>query len=233
MQLLARGDHVIAVGRTENQADEFAGRVGASSASADVLVGDLREPQFAETVAQRIAERGDRLDLLVNGAGTISGGGLANESFEVWQHVMSTNLDTAFNLTKACVELLAAASGAAIVNISSVCSFRPCSSLSYSVSKAGLDMFTKSTARELGPRQIRVNSVNPSVVRTNLQKSAGLFADDAAYEAWVDEMEPLHPLGRIGEPSDVAAAVLFLADGRQCGWTTGAILSVDGGRGVA
>lgn len=231
-QLLARGDDVVVVGRTTDQTDRFA-RPFSGEKRLSTLTGDLREPAFAREVARTIEKHGDQLDLLVNGAGTISGGGLSTESFEEWQRVISTNLDTAFNLTKACVELLAAAGGAAIVNISSVCSLRPCSSLSYSVSKAGLDMFTRSTARELAPRKIRVNAVNPSVVRTNLQKSAGLFADDAAYEAWMEDMEPMHPLGRIGEPSDIAAAILFLADGRLCGWTTGAILSVDGGRGVA
>jgi NAD(P)-dependent dehydrogenase (short-subunit alcohol dehydrogenase family) len=232
-QLLARGDEVFVVGRTTEQARQFEERVDSASGHLTILTGDLREAAFADEIATRIEKSAGRLDLLVNGAGTISGGGLTAETLDVWQRVMTTNLDTAFNLTKACVELLTAARGAAVVNISSVCSLRPCASLSYSVSKAGLDMFTRATARDLAPRKIRVNAVNPSVVRTNLQKSAGLFADDATYESWIDDMEPMHPLGRVGEPNDIAAAILFLGDSKQCGWTTGAILSVDGGRGVA
>src|SRR5206468_1784017 len=115
---------------------------------------------------------------------------------------------------------------------SSVCSLRPCKSISYSVSKAGTDMFTRCLARELAPRRIRVNSVNPSVVRSNLQKSAGIFDSEAAYNKWVEEMRVHHPLSRTGTPDDIVSAVAFLAS-REASWITGAVLSVDGGRSVA
>jgi NAD(P)-dependent dehydrogenase (short-subunit alcohol dehydrogenase family) len=234
-RLLAAGGEVVAVGRGEAHADEF--RASISSKDADrvtVLAGDLAEEAFAADVAKAVTARGPALHLLVNGAGTISGGGIRHETFDVWQRVMRTNLDAPFNLTKACIDLLAAgAPASSVVNVSSVCSLRPCSSLSYSVSKAGVDMFTKSLARELAPMRIRVNAVNPSVVRTNLQKSAGLFDDDSAYGKWVSDMEPSHPLGRIGEPEEIAEAILYFADPRVSGWTTGAVLSIDGGRGIA
>jgi NAD(P)-dependent dehydrogenase (short-subunit alcohol dehydrogenase family) len=234
-RLLDAGADVVAVGLSDSHAEEFTSSVpDAEMDHLAVLVGDLADDEFAEGVAAAVAARGDALHLLVNAAGTISGGGMRHESADVWRRVMRTNLDAPFNLTKACLDLLAAgAPVASVVNVSSVCSLRPCSSLSYSVSKAGVDMFTKSLARELAPMQIRVNCVNPSVVRTNLQKSAGLFDDERSYASWVADMEPAHPIGRIGEPEDVAEAILFLADARKSGWTTGAILSVDGGRGIA
>jgi NAD(P)-dependent dehydrogenase (short-subunit alcohol dehydrogenase family) len=232
--LLSAGDEVIAVGLNEKHANEVQDSIpGDVSGRFTVLVGDLAEESFAREVAEAVAARGPALHLLVNAAGTISGGGIRHETADVWRRVMQTNLDAPFNLTKACVDLLASgAPDSSIVNVSSVCSLRPCTSLSYSVSKAGIDMFTKSLARELAPLGIRVNSVNPSVVRTNLQKSAGLVDDDG-YDAWVSTMEPSHPIGRIGEPDEVANAILFLADARASGWTTGAVLSVDGGRGIA
>jgi NAD(P)-dependent dehydrogenase (short-subunit alcohol dehydrogenase family) len=234
-RLLNAGGEVVAVGLSNTHAASL--RAAINDESGDrltVLVGDLADPDFARSVAKCCAERGDALSLLVNAAGTISGGGLRHETFDVWQRVMRTNLDAPFNLTKACVDLLiAGAPASSIVNVSSVCSLRPCGSLSYSVSKAGVDMFTKSLARELAPSRVRVNAVNPSVVRTNLQKSAGLFDDEAGYDKWVADMEPNHPIGRIGEPDEIAEAILFLADPRKSGWTTGAVLSIDGGRGIA
>jgi NAD(P)-dependent dehydrogenase (short-subunit alcohol dehydrogenase family) len=234
-RLLETGAEVVAVGLSDPHAEEFQRSIATDDISRlAVLVGDLADQGFAREVAAAVAERGDALHLLVNAAGTISGGGIRHETADVWRRVISTNLDAPFNLTKACLELLAAAAPAAsVVNVSSVCSLRPCASLSYSVSKAGVDMFTKSLARELAPMRIRVNSVNPSVVRTNLQRSAGLFDDDAGYARWVSDMEAAHPIGRIGEPDEIAEAILFLGDPRTSGWTTGAVLSVDGGRGIA
>jgi len=234
-RLLSAGADVIAVGLSNTHAEEFESSISdEESEQLTVLVGDLADEAFADEVATAVANRGDALHLLVNAAGTISGGGVRHETAEIWRRVMRTNLDAPFNLIKACLDLLAVgAPASSIVNVSSVCSLRPCSSLSYSVSKAGVDMLTKSLARELAPMRIRVNSVNPSVVRTNLQKSAGLFEDEAGYASWVTEMEPSHPIGRIGEPDDIAEAILFLADAHKSSWTTGAILSVDGGRGVA
>ena len=234
-RLLNAGADVVAVGLSDTHAEEFRSSISDEEVKRlTVLVGDLADEVFANEVATAVASRGGALHLLVNAAGTISGGGMRHETPDIWRRVMQTNLDAPFNLTKACLDLLAAAAPASsVVNVSSVCSLRPCSSLSYSVSKAGVDMFTKSLARELAPMRIRVNSVNPSVVRTNLQKSAGLFDDEASYSSWVTDMEPSHPIGRIGEPEDVAEAILFLADSRKSGWTTGAIFSVDGGRSVA
>jgi len=230
--LLERGDEVVVIGRGEDHAAEFRSSAG-DDVALEVMVGDLTDPEFAAEVAAHLEAKDKGLGLLVNGAGSISGGGIRDESFRDWRRVMEANLDTAFNLTRACLGALEKAGDSVIVNISSVCSLRPCSSLSYSVSKAGMDMFTRCLARDLAPAKIRVNAVNPGVVRTNLQKSAGLFDDDESYGAWVEEMKSAHPLGRIGEPRDIAEAVLYLADGERAGWVTGAILSVDGGRAVA
>jgi NAD(P)-dependent dehydrogenase (short-subunit alcohol dehydrogenase family) len=170
--------------------------------------------------------------LLVNSAGTIGSAGVRGEEFDVWTRVMRVNLDTVFGMTKACLDLLKAAHGASVVNVSSVCAVRPCSSISYSVSKAGVDMFTKTASKELAKDGIRINAVLPGVVRSNLQMSAGLFADESRYEEWVDDMRASHPLGGIGEPEDVAAAVRFLASD-SASWVTGATLLVDGGRAWA
>jgi len=93
-------------------------------------------------------------------------------------------------------------------------------------------MMTKCLAKDLANQNIRVNAVNPGVVESNLQKSAGLFADEEDYQSWISKMQVMHPLGRAGVPTDVAAAIMFLASS-HASWITGATLSVDGGRAIA
>ncbi len=88
-------------------------------------------------------------------------------------------------------------------------------------------MFTKVLARELSLKGIRVNCLNPGVVRSNLPESAGLFTSDAEYEGWISDMVGLHPLGRIGMPADIVAAVRFLVSS-DASWITGASIAIDG-----
>jgi len=230
--LLSRDWAVVAIGKgaghAEAMTEELGGRYGERL---KVFVADLRDPDAAAMVSGAINEQFGKLDLLINGAGTISAGGIGTETFEDWNRVITSNLFPLFTLSKACLPLLERAAPSSIISISSVCSLRPCASLSYSVSKAGTDMFTKVLARELAPKGIRVNAINPGVVRSNLQISAGLFASHEAYDEWVEKMKPSHPLG-IGEPADLIGALLFLAS-TEARWITGATLSVDGGRAVA
>jgi NAD(P)-dependent dehydrogenase (short-subunit alcohol dehydrogenase family) len=230
--MLAEGARVAVIGLTEGHASEFLTGNKGHGDRLMVECADLTSFETCQSVAQMISSKFGSLGLLVNAAGTISTGGVEQEVPEQWERVLRGNLSTAFNMLKATLPLLRSTPGANVVNVSSVCSLRPCASISYSVSKAGLDMFTRTAARELAPLGVRVNSVNPSVVRSNLQKSAGMFSDDESYDAWLTSMTPMHPLGRVGEPSDVVSAIRYLGS-KEASWVTGAILSVDGGRGIA
>ena len=191
-------------------------------------IGSVTDADDCHRLAAFITQQFGHLDCLVNSAGIIASGGIEACDVHTWEQMIDSNLTGTFRITKVLVPLLKKGSFPSIINISSVCSLRPCSSIAYSVTKAGVDMFTKCLAKELAPFKIRVNAVNPGVVRSNLQLSAGIVND---YEEFLTNMEKLHPLGRNGEPSDVAKMICFLCS-TDTSWITGSIVSVDGGRAL-
>lgn len=188
---------------------------------------DVSEPSQCEQAAAAVRERASAIEGLVNAAGIIRAGDIESVTDADWNEVLRVNLGGTFHASRAFLPLLRGGSGKAIVNVSSVCSLRPCDTLAYSVSKAGVDMLTRGMAGTLAREGLRVNCVNPGVVRTNLQVAAGMVED---YETFLRQRARMHPLGRVGEPEDIANAILFLL-GNQARWITGTHLSVDGGRG--
>jgi NAD(P)-dependent dehydrogenase (short-subunit alcohol dehydrogenase family) len=118
--------------------------------------------------------------------------------------------------------------GGAIVNVSSVTGVRAFPNvLAYCVSKAGVDQLTRCAALELAPRGIRVNAVNPGVVVTNLHRRAGM--SEESYAAFLERSRETHPLGRAGDPNEIAELIYFLSSDAAA-WITGETISVDGGR---
>jgi NAD(P)-dependent dehydrogenase (short-subunit alcohol dehydrogenase family) len=116
----------------------------------------------------------------------------------------------------------------AIVNVSSVNGLRSFAGvLAYCVSKAGMDHLTRCAALEMAPLGVRVNAVNPGVTVTNLHRRGGM--NETQYGAFLDRAKETHPLGRPGQPDEVAALILFLAS-EKAGWMTGETIPIDGGR---
>lgn len=192
------------------------------------LPGDLTDAAFRDRLAQAAAEAGKgRLDALVNAAGIIGTGSIETTTLDTFDFMMDINVRGLFDLTQRCVEPLKAAKGS-IVNVSSVTGTRAFPGvLSYCVSKAAVDQMTRCIALELAEHGVRCNAVNPGVVRTNLHRNGGMSEED--YAAFVERSATTHPLGRIGEPEDVAEMIAFLAGDRST-WITGECIAVDGGR---
>ncbi len=218
--LAASGATVVATGRNAAALQELDGVLA--------FPGDLTDASFRERLTESTAEAGKgRLDSLVNAAGIIGTGSIESTPLDSFDHMMDINLRSVFDLTQRCVEPLKAAKGA-IVNVSSVTGTRAFPGvLSYCVSKAAVDQMTRCIALELADHGVRCNAVNPGVVRTNLHRNGGMTEED--YAAFVERSATTHPLGRIGEPEEVAELIAFLA-GDRSKWITGECIAVDGGR---
>jgi 3-oxoacyl-[acyl-carrier protein] reductase len=197
------------------EAEELAGAIGGRAIEADVS-----DPDEA---ARLVADAGD-LDILVNNAGLTRDGLLVRMPDDDWRTVIETNLSSVFYTCRAACRPMMKKRAGAIVNVSSIVGVHGnWGQTNYGASKAGIIGFTKSLARELGSRGVRANVVAPGYVRTRL---TDVLPEDAT-AAMLENT----PLGRLGEPEDVAGAVRFLCSD-EASFITGEVLLVDGGLGM-
>jgi NAD(P)-dependent dehydrogenase (short-subunit alcohol dehydrogenase family) len=195
---------------------------------ADVFPGDLTDEKQIEELVERIVATLGGIDVLVNAAGVIANGTIENTSTEDWDHLMNINLRAPFHMLRCAVSHLIARKGN-VVNVSSVNGQRAFPNvLAYCVSKAGVDQLTRCAALELAGKGVRVNAVNPGVTRTHLHLSSGMTEDE--YRQFLERSKSTHPLGRVGEPEEVAELIFFLASDKAS-WITGETILIDGGRG--
>jgi 3-oxoacyl-[acyl-carrier protein] reductase len=197
------------------EAEAVAAEIGGRAVQADVA-----EPEDA----QRLVDEAGEIDILVNNAGVTRDGLLARMSDEDWQVVLNTNLGGTFNTCRAASRGMMRRRGGSIVNVSSIVGLHgnP-GQTNYSASKAGIIGFTKALARELGSRGVRANVVAPGYVSTRLTNELP--------EELRNAMLANTPLGRFGEPEDIAGAVRFLCSD-AASFVTGEVLLVDGGLGM-
>jgi 3-oxoacyl-[acyl-carrier protein] reductase len=197
------------------EAESLASELGARAIQADVSDADE---------ARRLVEEAGDVDILVNNAGLTRDGVLARMSDEDWRVVLETNLSSIFYTCRAVTRSMMRKRAGAIVNVSSIVGLHGnWGQTNYAASKAGIIGFTKSLARELGSRNVRANVVAPGYVRTQLT--------DVLPEEATKAMLANTPLGRLGEPADVAGAVRFLCSD-EASFITGEVLLVDGGLGM-
>jgi NAD(P)-dependent dehydrogenase (short-subunit alcohol dehydrogenase family) len=222
----AEGARVAAVGRKPAALQQLADEIGGDGALP--LAADLRQPDAPAMLVARAVKHFGGLDILVNAAGIISMGTIANTTEDAWQEMMNINLHAVFRLMNAAAPHLIERRGN-VVNVSSVTGLRAFPGvLAYCVSKAALDQLTRCASLELAAQGVRVNAVNPGVVVTTLHRASGMSEEN--YAAFLEHSRTTHPLGRTGTPEEVAELILFLASERAS-WITGATYAIDGGRG--
>ncbi len=201
--------------------EETAQKVRAAGRKAATYAADVADSQAVqETVQKTVADLG-RLDILVNNAGITKDGFLLRMSDEDWDRVLNINLRGTFLFTRAAAKVMLKQRSGSIVNIASIIGLigNP-GQCNYSASKAGVIALTKTVARELGSRNIRANAVAPGFIRTRMT--------DVLPEETKKSMLGAIPLGRFGEPEDVARAVAFLASD-DAAYVNGQVLNVCGG----
>jgi len=201
---------------------------GGESASFKVDVAD--EPQVQAMVADAVSRWG-RLDAIYNNAGIGTGGPVTQVSVEEWDRINSINLRGVFLGTKHAIPEMLKTGGGSIVNSASTAGLMGTPMLSaYCATKGGVVMFTKATAAEWAPMGVRINCVCPGVIRTAIYDPVVVMAKAAGAtleETWERLAKP-QPMGRVGEASEVAEVVAFLASDRAS-FITGVALPVDGG----
>ena len=216
LELGRAGAQVVVGYRTgREEAEAVAAEIGGRAVGGDV--------SDAESAKALVEAAGD-LDILVNNAGLTRDGVLARMSDDDWRTVLDTNLSSVFYTCRAAARPMMKRRAGAIVNVSSIVGVHGnWGQTNYAASKAGIIGFTKSLAKELGSRNVRANVVAPGYVRSQLT--------DVLPEAATEAMLANTPLGRLGDPEDVAGAVRFLSSD-EAKFVTGAVLLVDGGLGM-
>jgi NAD(P)-dependent dehydrogenase (short-subunit alcohol dehydrogenase family) len=226
LRLAAEGAAVSVSGRRPDPLADTVAAIESAGGRAVAVAGDASVEEDAErVVAQTVAELGG-LDVLVNNAGAIRRNVLLNElPTERWDEQIATNLRSVFLVTRAALhELLERHGDRSVVNVSSTFAVAAGPGVSaYTAAKGGIISLTRALAVEYAERGIRVNCVCPGIVVTPLA-----YVDRPHFEEQKDEYARMFPLGRLGEPEDVAAAIAFYASS-DARWVTGTVLEVDGG----
>jgi 3-oxoacyl-[acyl-carrier protein] reductase len=222
VRLASEGARVASISRTEANAQKTADEINTARAdAAKAYAVDVSDHAAVQTVGARILEDFGRVDILVNNAGVTRDGLSMRLSLDDWDTVLNTNLKGAFNFVQAVQRSMIKQRSGRIINISSVIGLiGNAGQANYAASKAGLIGFSKSLARELASRGITVNAVAPGLIATDM---TGVLPEQTR-QAIVQKI----PLGALGQPEDIAAAVAFLASA-EAKYITGQVLAVDGG----
>ena len=227
LEFARRGAQVLLVGRSEAALADASAQVRDAGGQVSQCAADITADGSAERIVPAAIDAFGGLDVLVNAAGVIASGTIEATSDEKWDAMTNVNVRAPFRLMRAAVPHLKERKGS-IVNVSSVNGLRAFAGvLAYNVSKSAMDHLTRCAALEMAPFGVRVNCVNPGVTITNLHRRGGM--DDTQYAAFLQRSKETHPLGRPGQPEEVAATIVFLASD-DAAWMTGETIPVDGGR---
>lgn len=222
--LVGQGARVVLLDLAEERCQPLAEKLSRLSAEpVPVIACNIADPASVEQAAARVESQFGRCDVLVNNASVLQPGGIEEISLEKWNQVLSVNLNGYLLCSQAFGRLMLARQSGRIVHIASIAAHFPQSwSGAYSAAKAGVSMLSRQIASEWGARGVRSNTICPGLIRTPL--SAAFYADPEVER----QRCAMTANGRIGEPADIAEAVLFLASPRA-DYINGAELTVDGG----
>jgi 3-oxoacyl-[acyl-carrier protein] reductase len=220
-RLAAEGAAVVGAARTVEALERVVAEIRSAGGKASALALDLADPASIEAGVKSALAGHGQIDVLVNNAGVTEDNLLMRMSKDAWDRVIATNLTGVFLLTQAVIKAMLRKRYGRIVNVTSVIGLMGnAGQANYAASKAGLVGLTKSVARELGSRNITCNAVAPGFIATAMTDKV----TDAARESLTGQI----PLGRLGTPADVAAAVAWLASD-EASYVTGTVVNVSGG----
>jgi len=217
------GATVVICGRRKEPLDAVVAQIQAAGGRAEAVQADVSDEAVFTAAIEAAAERHGRFDVMVNNAMAYSWGSIDATSTDAWHSNFRTSVDGTFWGTRTAMKLMKERGGS-VINVSSICGLLGTAWMAgYSAAKAAIINFSRAAAAEGAPCGIRVNVVIPAVVET--PATAGMLSDEASRK----NTEKLIPMGRVGQPEELANAILFLASD-EASYVTGAALPVDGGR---
>ena len=222
MRLAQEGAKVAFIYRSNQAAAEaLAAELKSGPAEVRAVQADVCDLARAHEIVDQLFEEWTKIDVLVNSAGIVQDGLFGAMTVEQWRAVLDTNLGGTFNYCHAVTQPMLMARRGSIVNLSSTAAeFAARGQVNYAASKGGINGLTRSLAKELAPRNVRVNAVAPGMIETDMSQVVRGIAGD--------QIKKMIPMKRIGQPEEIASVVAFLASD-DAAYLTGQVLRVDGG----
>jgi NAD(P)-dependent dehydrogenase (short-subunit alcohol dehydrogenase family) len=226
LAMAREGARLALVGRRHEKLQELARDIGDSSQTITIAADVSKKADIENLVACTVAKFGS-INVLLNNAGVLHIGNVEQITEEQWDETFNVNIRGLWMLSRAVLPQMRKAGGGAIINVASVLGINGARNrASYAPSKGAVVLLTKCMAIDHGHENIRVNAICPSFVETDL--TAAVLCDVPDPQAVRRERITLHPLGRLGQPEDIAGLAVYLASD-ESSWVTGSMFPVDGG----